>query len=72
MRSITRQWKGKLIAIIVSGYDGDGAEALLGIKEAGGITIAQKLETARQPDMPLSTIATGYIDLIPSPEEIAQ
>jgi len=37
---------GKLIAVIVSGYDGDGAAALCGIKEVGGITIAQKLETA--------------------------
>ena len=72
MRSITRHWEGKLIAVIVSGFDGDGAAALKGIKEVGGITIAQKLETAGQPDMPLSAIATGYIDFILSPEGIAQ
>ncbi|MBK8358171.1 MAG: hypothetical protein IPL15_03895 [Comamonadaceae bacterium] len=28
--------------LIVSGYDGDGAAALCGIREVGGITIAQK------------------------------
>jgi chemotaxis response regulator CheB len=28
LRSITKHWNGKLIAVIVSGYDGDGAEAL--------------------------------------------
>jgi chemotaxis response regulator CheB len=72
MRSITRHWEGKLIAVIVSGFDGDGAAALQGIKEVGGITIAQKVETAGQPDMPLSAIATGYIDFILSPEGIAQ
>ena len=72
MRSITRHWEGKLIAVIVSGFDGDGAAALKGIKEVGGVTIAQKLETAGQPDMPLSAIATGYIDFILSPEGIAQ
>ena len=72
MRSITRHWEGKLIAVIVSGFDGDGAAALQGIKEVGGITIAQKLETAGQPDMPESAIATGYIDFILSPEGIAQ
>jgi len=52
LRSLTQHWDGKLIAIIVSGYDGDGAEALCGIKEVGGITIAQKPDTAAQPDMP--------------------
>ena len=72
LRSLTRHWNGKIIAIIVSGYDGDGAAALCSIKEAGGITIAQKLETARQPDMPESAIATGCIDFVLSPEEIAQ
>lgn len=71
MRSLTEHWDGKLIAVIVSGYDGDGADALCGIKEAGGITIAQKPDTAIQPDMPESAIASGCIDLILSPEEIA-
>ena len=72
MRSLTEHWDGKLIAIIVSGYDGDGADALCGIKEVGGVTIAQRPNTARQPDMPESAIASGYIDFILSPEEIAQ
>ena len=72
LKSLTRHWKGKLIAVIVSGYDGDGAAALCGIKEAGGITIAQKLDTAGQPDMPESAIASGCVDFVLSPEEIAQ
>jgi len=71
LRSLTAHWDGKLIAVIVSGYDGDGADALCGIKEIGGITIAQKVSTAKQPDMPESAIASGCIDLILSPEEIA-
>jgi len=71
MRSLTKNWNGKLIAVIVSGYDGDGADALIGIKKVGGITIAQKPDTAIQPDMPLSAIASGYIDLVLSPEDIA-
>jgi chemotaxis response regulator CheB len=72
LRSLTKHWDGKLIAVIVSGYDGDGAAALCGIKDVGGITIAQKLETARYPDMPASAIASGCIDFILSPEDIAQ
>src|SRR5665647_2341941 len=72
LRSLTKFWDGKLIAIIVSGYDGDGAAALSGIKEVGGITIAQKLDTAGQPDMPESAIATGCIDFVLSPEDITK
>jgi len=72
MRSLTEHWDGKLIAIIVSGYDGDGAAALCGIKEVGGITIAQKPDTAEQPDMPESAIASGCVDFVLAPEKIAQ
>ena len=72
LRSLTANWDGKLIAVIVSGYDGDGAAALCGIKEVGGITIAQKLDTAKQPDMPESAIETGCIDFILAPEYIAK
>ncbi len=72
LRSLTEHWSGKLIAVIVSGYDGDGTAALCGIKEVGGITIAQKPETAGQPDMPGSAIASGCIDFVLSPEDIAE
>ena len=72
LRSLTEHWDGKLIAVIVSGYDGDGAAALCGIKEVGGITIAQKLDTAGQPDMPQSAIASGCIDFVLSPEDISK
>lgn len=72
LKSITKNWDGKLVAVIVSGLDGDGAEALCGIKDVGGITIAQKPETASQPDMPISAIESGCIDFILSPEDIAK
>ena len=72
LRSLTEHWDGKLIAVIVSGYDGDGAAALAGIKESGGITFAQKPDTALQPEMPESAIASGWIDSILSPEDIAR
>jgi chemotaxis response regulator CheB len=72
MRSLTENWDGKLIAVIVSGFDGDGAAALCGIKDVGGTTIAQKPDTAGQPDMPESAIASGCIDFVLSPEDIAK
>jgi len=72
LRSLAEHWDGKLIAVIVSGYDGDGAEALRAIKEVGGTTIAQRLDTAQQPDMPESAIASGFVDFVLSPEDIAK
>jgi len=72
LRSLTQNWEGKLVAVIVSGYDGDGAAALCGIKEVGGITIAQKPDTAGQPDMPESAIESGCIDFVLSPEDIGK
>ncbi len=71
LRSLTQHWHGPLIAVVVSGYDGDGADALCGIREVGGITIAQLPETATQPDMPNSAIASGCVDFILPPEQIA-
>jgi two-component system, chemotaxis family, protein-glutamate methylesterase/glutaminase len=72
LRSLTHYWNDKLIAVIVSGYDRDGAAALCGIKEIGGITIAQKLNTSSHPSMPESAIASGCIDFVLSPEDIAR
>ncbi len=72
LQSLTQFWAGKLIVVIVSGYDSDGAAALSGIKAVGGITIAQKLATAIQPEMPENAIASGCIDFVLSPEDIAR
>lgn len=72
LQSMAQFWNGKLIAVIVSGYDGDGAAALCAIKAVGGITIAQKAATAIQPDMPQSAISSGCIDFVLSPEDIAK
>ena len=70
-QSVVENWNGKTVAVILSGYDGDGAAALCGIQAMGGITMAQMPSTAAHPDMPQSAIATGCIDFILSPEEIA-
>ena len=72
LRSLTQNWDGKLVAVIVSGLSDDGAAALCDIKKVGGITIAQKLDTASHPDMPENAIASGCIDFILSPEDIGK
>lgn len=72
MRSLAEHWNGKIIAVIVSGYSDDGAAALCYIKNVGGITIAQKPDSAEVPDMPLGAIASRCVDFILSPEDIAK
>jgi chemotaxis response regulator CheB len=69
--SLTRHWQGKLVAVILSGFDGDGAAALCGIRDVGGVTIAQAPKTATVPDMPASAIDSGCVDFVLSPEDIA-
>lgn len=70
MKSLAQNWTGRIIAVIVSGYDGDGAAALCEIRDVRGVTIAQKPDTASSPDMPASAIETGCIDFVLAPEAI--
>ena len=71
LRSLAHHWDGVVIAVIVSGLDSDGAEALREIKQFHGVTIAQMPETAEWSDMPDSAIKTGYVDHILPVEAIA-
>jgi two-component system, chemotaxis family, protein-glutamate methylesterase/glutaminase len=59
------------IAVILSGFDKDGAAALKTFKEVGGTTIVQAPLTAEEPGMPLAAIETGYVDYVLVPEKIA-
>lgn len=72
LRSLTDHWEGPIIAVIVSGLDGDGTAALGDLRAAGGITIAQAPETAGQPGMPETAIASGLVDYVLSPEDIGR
>lgn len=62
----------KAIAIILSGGDSDGARGVEEIKAAGGITFAQSQNTAKVSSMPNTAVATGQVDFVLTPEEIAQ
>lgn len=62
----------KAIAVVLSGGDGDGARGLEAIKGAGGITFAQSEASAQFTSMPHTAVATGQVDFILRPEQIAQ
>ena len=59
------------IGIILSGSNEDGTAGLGVIKSVGGITFAQDLSSAEFPTMPMIAIASGYVDSVLSPKEIA-
>jgi chemotaxis methyl-accepting protein methylase/signal transduction histidine kinase/ActR/RegA family two-component response regulator len=59
------------IAVVLSGGDGDGSLGLAAIKAAGGVTFAQCEDTAKFDSMPNTAVATGNVDFILTPEQIA-
>jgi two-component system, chemotaxis family, CheB/CheR fusion protein len=71
-RSLAEQLGHRAIAVVLSGTDSDGAQGLEAIKGAGGITMAQEPTTAKFDGMPKSAIATGFVDFVRSPNELAK
>ncbi|WP_317616813.1 chemotaxis protein CheB [Nostoc sp. PA-18-2419] len=65
------EYGSRAIAIVLSGGDGDGTRGVQKIKEAGGITFAQCENTAQISSMPNTAVASGYVDFILPPQEIA-
>lgn len=59
------------IAIQLSGMGRDGAEGMVAIRKAKGLTLVQKPETAMIDSMPRAAIDLGGAELIVIPEEIA-
>ncbi len=71
LRSLAVDQKRRAIAVILSGSASDGSLGVMAIKEAGGITFAQDTESARFDSMPRNAAATGCIDLVLPPAQIA-
>lgn len=63
-------YKDKLLAIILTGANHDGAAGIKIIREQGGATIAQNPLNALYPIMPKAAIDTGYIQYILDLNEI--
>ena len=54
----------RLIGVILTGLNRDGADGFVRIHRLGGLTIAQDPATAERPSMPEAAIATGAVDRI--------
>lgn len=69
-RSLANECGHRGIGVILSGALSDGTLGVEAIKAAGGITFAQD-DSARHDSMPKSAIASGCVDSVLPPSEIA-
>ncbi|MHB9008137.1 MAG: chemotaxis protein CheB [Limisphaerales bacterium] len=69
LTSLAEAMGARAVAIILSGFDGDGAEGCKQIKAKGGTTFAQDI-SAEVTDMPRSAEASGSVDFVLPPEKI--
>jgi two-component system CheB/CheR fusion protein len=63
-RSLAVDQGANAACVVLSGTGGDGSEGLRAVKEAGGLTVVQKPETAKYDGMPNSAVATGLVDKV--------
>ena len=71
LASLAEAIGARAIAIILSGYDGDGTEGCKYIKAKGGTTFAQDM-SAEVPHMSLNAQDSGCIDFVLPPDKISE
>ena len=70
--SAVRVWRDKLIGVVLTGANNDGAKGLAAVKRAGGLAIAQDPAEAEYPVMPRAAIAACDVDYIANLVEISR
>ena len=70
LRSLAEDLKSRAIGVILSGTGTDGTLGLKAVKGEGGIAFAQD-QTAQHDGMPRSAVASGCVDFILPPAQIA-
>ncbi len=63
-RSLAVDQGSNAACVVLSGTGGDGSEGLRAVKEAGGLTVVQKPQSAKYDGMPNSAVATGLVDKV--------
>ncbi|MGM0443194.1 MAG: CheR family methyltransferase [Fibrobacterota bacterium] len=71
LHSLARDRKERAIAVIMSGTGSDGTLGCRSIKEFGGMIISQDSHSAQFDGMPKNLIATGIVDSVLPPTDIA-
>lgn len=68
--SLAQERRENSVGVILSGTGSDGSRGIRNIKDAGGLVIVQRPDTAAFDGMPNSAIATGLVDMVLAPEQI--
>jgi len=71
-QSLGEEYNEKSIGIILSGTGSDGSRGIKTIKESGGIILVQDPLSAQFNGMPNAAIASGLVECIATPEEMAK
>lgn len=71
-RSLAEDQGSNAMGVILSGTGSDGALGIRAIKAEGGITMVQERGSAKYDGMPAAAIATGHVDFVLPPGELAQ
>jgi two-component system CheB/CheR fusion protein len=72
MRSLAAEQHSLAIGVILSGTGGDGTLGLEAIHAEGGLTFSQDEQSAQYPGMPRTAIASGCVDSVLPPADIAR
>jgi two-component system CheB/CheR fusion protein len=72
LRSLAEAERERAVAIVLSGTGTEGTLGARAIKGEGGLVMAQAPDTAAQPGMPMSAIATGLVDVVLAPAKLPE
>ncbi|GEL72167.1 chemotaxis protein CheB [Myxococcus virescens] len=61
----------RLAGLILTGANSDGARGLAAVRDAGGVTLVQRPDTAHVATMPAAALARGPVDFVLSLEQLA-
>ena len=70
--SMAKEFAERSIGVVMTGGGSDGTEGLMAISRAGGVALAQTPDSAPFESMPASAIASGIVDKILEPHELAR
>jgi two-component system chemotaxis response regulator CheB len=68
--SAAKALPGRVVAVVLTGYDSDATDGVQAVKLSGGTVIAQDIGSAQTFEMPRSAIATGCVDRVLPLDEI--
>jgi two-component system, chemotaxis family, CheB/CheR fusion protein len=64
LRSVADQYGRNATVVVLAGSGGDGALGIKRVREAGGLTICQRVEEGPMAELPRAALLTGLIDIV--------